>query len=92
MDKSALYQPFAFGPQLSPTMSLGLRTARVAVLGWFASAFAHRLSRGFRPDVSRNVETGQEVERIATLGIALITISLIAREMVIEAGGRSGVA
>lgn len=35
MDKSALYQPFSFGPQLSPTMSSGLRIARVAVLGWF---------------------------------------------------------
>ena len=86
MDKSALYQPFSFGPQLSPTMSSGLRIARVAVLGWFASVFAHRLIRGFRLYVSRNIENGQKVERIATLGrvfryIALITISVIAREM-----------
>lgn len=96
MDKSALYQPFSFGPQLSPTMSSGLRIARVAVLGWFGSAFAHRLIRGFRLYVSRNFENDQEVERIATLGrvfryIALITISLIAREMVNRAGGRLGV-
>ncbi|TRZ94683.1 MAG: mechanosensitive ion channel family protein [Rhodocyclaceae bacterium] len=88
MNNIELDQLLSFGAKLSPAMASGLRIALVAALAWFASIFAHRVIRGFRLYISRSIENGEEVKRIATLGrvfryAASVTISLIAGTLIL---------
>lgn len=98
----------ALGQQLTPTVISGLRIVLIAGLAWMAVAFSHKLIRTFRIYVSRNLEDGEEVKRIATLGrvfrytasvlITLITGTLILGELgisvapILGAAGVVGVA
>ncbi|MBU0750617.1 MAG: mechanosensitive ion channel family protein [Gammaproteobacteria bacterium] len=97
-----------FGQQFTPTMISGLRIVLIGALAWAAVAFSHKLIRTFRIYISRNLEDGEEVKRIATLGrvfrytasvlITLITGTLILGELgisvapILGAAGVVGVA
>ena len=97
-----------FGQQFTPTMISGLRIVLIGALAWVAVAFSHKLIRTFRIYISRNLEDGEEVKRIATLGrvfrytasvlITLVTGTLILGELgisvapILGAAGVVGVA
>lgn len=88
MDMSDLGGVLAFGPYLTPAMASTLRIALIVVLGWSGLAFAHKLIRSFRIYITRNLDDGEEVKRIATLGrvfryIASVVVALVAGTLIL---------
>lgn len=73
---------------LTPLMTSGLRIGVILLLGWVALHFAHKLIRGFRLYISRNLEDAEEVKRVTTLGrvfryLASVVITLIVGMLVL---------
>ncbi|MEW6514965.1 MAG: mechanosensitive ion channel family protein [Pseudomonadota bacterium] len=73
---------------LSPGVLSALRIALIVTVAWVFSLFAHRLIRGLREYLSRNMHDSEEVKRIATLGrvfrySASVFITLVAGTLIL---------
>lgn len=78
----------AFDLHLNPALTATLRILLILVLAWVATAFAHRLIRGFRVYISRNLDDQEEVKRVATLGrvfryLATVIVTLLAGMLIL---------
>jgi small conductance mechanosensitive channel len=76
------------GASLSPGVASLLRIGLIVVLAWLAHRFAHRLIRGLRIYLSRNLDDIEEVKRITTLGrvfryVASVLVILLAGMLVL---------
>ncbi len=84
MDLALLENGLPFGDRLAGA----LRICLIVALAWMAHAFAHKLIRGLRIYLSRNLDDADEVKRVTTLGrvfryIASVVITLIAGMLVL---------
>ena len=94
MNKSAVEHFFSLVTQFSPVIVSGLRIILIAILAWFAVVFSHKLIRTFRLYLSKSLDDGEEVKRIATLGrvfryIASVIITLLTGTLIMSELGVS---
>lgn len=88
MDLALLQNGLPWGDQLSPGVASALRICLIVALAWLAHAFAHKLIRGLRIYLSRNLANTDEIKRVTTLGrvfryIASVVITLITGMLVL---------
>lgn len=94
IDKPMLDQLLSFSQQLSPAAASTLRIALIIVMAWIAVNFSHKLIASFRIYISRSIDDGEEVKRVATLGrvfryAASVLISLVTGILVLAEVGVS---
>lgn len=88
MDLALLESSRILGDGVSPALASTLRVGLILLLAWLGRAFAHKLIRGLRIYLSRNLDDTDEIKRVATLGrvfryIASVVITLIAGMLVL---------